>query len=113
MRQRELLDETSLTSLTELYDVKGSRGLLGTPRHGHNLTSGHFGHFTANHHGAFMDQETHEMMVKHGDVYDTVLSPHQTTEIFLVLILIIVAAQVGLHWWKKNRRLFCVSSPCP
>ena len=96
------------------------RQLFGTPKHGHNMTSGHFGHFTANHNGAFMDPVTHELMVtlstknmpvhtaltsqvKSGDHYDTVLSPHQTSEIFMGLVLVIILAQIGLHWWKKNR----------
>ena len=86
------------------------------------MTSGHYGHYTANHHGAFMDQETHELMVRNGDHFDTVLTPHQTSEVFMGLIVVIVAAQIGLHWWKKNRSyahlstlafyLILTSAPC-
>ena len=37
---------------------------------------------------------------------DTVLTPHQTSMIFMTLIVVIVVAQVGLHWWKKTRYRF-------
>jgi len=41
--------------------------------------------------------------VKHGDHFDTVLSPNQTSMIFMGLIITIILAQITLHWWKRTR----------
>jgi len=59
--------------------------------------------WSANQHGAFVDTETHQRVVKHGDHFDRVLSPTQSSHLFFVLLVVIIATQLGLHAWKKYR----------
>merc|ERR1711865_56585 len=67
--------------------------------------------WSANQHGAFVDHETHQRVVKHGDHFDKVLSPTQSSHLFFVLLIVIMVTQLGLHAWKKYRyRSFQITS---
>ena len=58
--------------------------------------------WSANQHGAFVDNVTHQRVVKHGDHYDKVLSRQQSSNLFLGILVAILASQIGLHWWKRK-----------
>jgi len=58
--------------------------------------------WSANQHGAFMDNETHHRVVQHGDHFDRVLTRQQSSNLFLVILAVIVVSQFGLHHWKKK-----------
>merc|ERR1712070_187246 len=54
--------------------------------------------WSTNQHGAFIDNVTHQRVVKHKDHYDRVMSKQQSSNIFLGMVTAIAGSQILLHW---------------